>query len=151
MSTDSSSSSSATAEVATPTCQVKVTREAVSEDRELNTYKMELTAHDAIGLPDKYIFLAAQGVAMGDRTTPDRFLGICTLADMYEYPAVAPLDGATPPFYRAAHVPLHFRSSSEMDEAWALIRAHVRSLIEVCSAVGNLDEGETCTFAASED
>lgn len=67
------------------------------------------------------------------------FDGVCSPADLEEFPEDAPQTNADPPWYRRDSVDLVFRSRVEADEALGSIQADITILIDSLNAMDHLE------------
>ena len=76
----------------------------------------------------------------------DFFDGVCSPADLEEYPPDAPDPGSASKFFRKKIIDLVFRSQSEADEAWDLIQEEVDVLVSTLNLMDRLTAAETVTI-----
>lgn len=108
-------------------------------------FRMRVVAAEAVGDDlDPYIFIYAHRPADPyTQASLDVFQAICGPAQM----ATIPIGAADPtnnyPFYRLDHVELDFTSRQEALNAWEIIKAETRILVEAMGHFTNMFNAET--------
>ncbi len=77
---------------------------------------------------DGHVFVYQRFPSLPGETAPDdRFVNVASVADLKEYPALAPASDG--PFFRLISIDLVFRSAALLDRTWNLIVEDLRALI----------------------
>jgi hypothetical protein len=92
-------------------------------------FRMKIVAYDANNMSN-YIFRYIRGPFSA--TTGAYFEeldGVCSPADLEEFPVDSPLDNANPAWFRKDYIDLVFRSQTTAEEAWDRIVKDVSVLV----------------------
>lgn len=76
----------------------------------------------------------------------DVFQAVAGPVDMAEFPAGAPDNTTTFPFFRKNSVELDFRATSLAEEAWRIIQTDVRTLLHALTRLEELGDDESATL-----
>ena len=74
------------------------------------------------------------------------FDGICSPADLEEYPVDAAAADQIPAYFRSTEVELVFRSRTEADEAWTAIQAEVEALVNSLNLMDEQEQSDDVIF-----
>jgi hypothetical protein len=92
-------------------------------------FRFKVVAYGAYGMPDTIFRYGKEALSAKDGTYRLAFDGVCSPADLEEFPEDDPTPDSYPEFCRLNYVDLVFRSQSIADEAWKTLVEEVSSLI----------------------
>lgn len=97
----------------------------------LGAYRLRVEVSDPnLSGADPHIFLFLRGLQNPDTLdTPDYFLGVCSPADMAEYPILQPSDETPYPMFRGAFFEIDLRSVALAGEAWQSVQDRTSNLL----------------------
>lgn len=105
----------------------------------IDGFRIRITATAAQDMVTKIFRYRNIPVQPGQAAAVGVFDGICSPADIEEFPENAPYDNADPPWYRLDTVDLVFRTREEAEDAWASIQIDVQGLVDSLDAMAILE------------
>jgi hypothetical protein len=101
-------------------------------------YRLRLVAEEACQMP-KEVFRFLRRPADAQGNVYDEFTGVCSSADLEEFPVDEPGPADDPAVFRSAEVDLVFESQHRAEEAMTIILAELTALKETLDAQDVLD------------
>ena len=102
-----------------------------------NMYRLRLTVTAATGVTPQLFLYLQLPLIPGETENTGEFQGVCSPADLSEFPAFEPLQSADPPWFRHDTVDLLCRS---VDEGMAAQLEIVQQLHQLLRALHELDQ-----------
>lgn len=106
---------------------------------QIDGFRMTITASQPRDMPSKIFRYREIPIQPGQAARLGHFAGVCSPADLEEYPEDAPHTNADPPMYRLAAVDMVFRSRAEAEAAWADIQSEVEILVATLNTMDVLE------------
>jgi hypothetical protein len=137
-----------------PYYSLDVLREAVDPPYVIGrefAYRMEARAINPERMTTKVFLYERQPFNAFSQDERDVFVSVCSPGDLEEYPEDAPsgiTDGQQ--FFRKDSVDLVFRSSEELEQAWAAICTDVQELVYAMNRIRILGRHEICEAYAGD-
>jgi hypothetical protein len=138
-----SSSSSSLSSSESPRRKVDLTRRAQTRfvANAVDGFRFTVAAENAVLMPAEIFRYIRRPYNPATGAEADEFDGVCSVPDLEELPVGAPT--GSPQFFRLAELDLVFRSMTEADEAWDVIRADVGTLVRTLNLADELGAAET--------
>lgn len=121
----------------------------VYHDDNTDGFRMTVTVTDGLRMDAEVFRFRSLPVQPGQEDSIGVFDGVCSPADLEEFPIDEPLENADPPWFRKAVLDLVFRSRAEVDAAWDTIRNEIAALVETLDIMDNLEDEEEVRLGAS--
>jgi hypothetical protein len=115
----------------------------------IDGFRMRVTASDGLNMPNevfRYRAIPLQPNSLNDEEEEVEseqwgvFDGVCSPADLEEFPINEPYTTADPPWFRLAYVDLVFRSRHELEEAYRTLVDEVSALRDTIKLMEDLSE-----------
>lgn len=101
-------------------------------------FRLRVTASEANGLSDSIFLYVARPPVGAETESQGVIMGVCSAADMADWPDGAPEPNAVPAWYRRAVLDVVCPSRIDADLLWARIQKEVEVLIESLNATDEL-------------
>lgn len=103
-------------------------------------FRMKIEAYDANNMSN-YIFRYIRGpFSQVTGSYFEEFDGICSPADLEEFPVDTPIPNANPAWFRKTYIDLVFRSQTTAEEAWNRIVKDVSTLVSSLDLMDTIKE-----------
>lgn len=104
-------------------------------------FRLLVTAADGNNMSEAVFRYRAIPIQPSQAERSGHFDGVCSPADLAEYPLDEPHADADPPWFRSATADLVFRSRYDLEQAWADIQEDVQGLVSALDLMDSLALG----------